>query len=47
MKINEEAIICIDCRLTGAIHCHDPFNCGGPWDTHTEENNEDQEELDA
>ena len=24
---------CEACRATGAIHCSDPGNCGGPWDT--------------
>ena len=23
---------CKPCRETGAIHCSDPANCGGPWD---------------
>lgn len=23
---------CEPCRATGAIHCSDPANCGGPWD---------------
>ena len=23
---------CEPCRATGAIHCADPENCGGPWD---------------
>ena len=22
---------CIPCRETGALHCHDPLHCGGPW----------------
>lgn len=22
---------CKPCRETGAIHCSDPENCGGPW----------------
>lgn len=22
---------CEPCRQTGAIHCADPANCGGPW----------------
>ena len=25
---------CDPCRETGAIHCSDPENCGGPWDVH-------------
>ncbi len=24
---------CEPCRETGAIHCADPQNCGGPWTT--------------
>ena len=24
---------CKACRETGMIHCCDPLNCGGPWDT--------------
>jgi hypothetical protein len=23
---------CEECRATGAVHCSDPENCGGPWD---------------
>lgn len=23
---------CDACRWVGMIHCHDPQNCGGPWD---------------
>jgi hypothetical protein len=23
---------CEPCRATGAVHCADPENCGGPWD---------------
>lgn len=23
---------CEPCRATGAVHCSDPENCGGPWD---------------
>lgn len=23
---------CEPCRATGALHCADPENCGGPWD---------------
>ncbi len=26
-----EPLRCEDCRKTGAIHCSDPENCGGPW----------------
>ena len=25
---------CEPCNATGAIHCADPANCGGPWDDH-------------
>ena len=25
---------CEACRETGAIHCSDPENCGGPWTAH-------------
>ena len=25
---------CEPCRATGAVHCSDPENCGGPWDKH-------------
>jgi hypothetical protein len=25
---------CEPCRATGAVHCSDPANCGGPWDDH-------------
>lgn len=24
---------CEPCRATGLVHCGDPMNCGGPWDT--------------
>lgn len=27
---------CDPCRETGAIHCADPSNCGGPWDARKE-----------
>lgn len=27
----EEQKVCEPCRNTGAIHCSDPVNCGGPW----------------
>lgn len=27
----EEQKVCEACRNTGAIHCSDPVNCGGPW----------------
>jgi hypothetical protein len=26
-----EPLRCEACRETGAIHCSDPENCGGPW----------------
>lgn len=26
-----ESLRCGACRETGAIHCSDPENCGGPW----------------
>ena len=26
-----EPLRCKACRETGAIHCSDPENCGGPW----------------
>lgn len=33
---------CKACRETGAIHCSDPENCGGPWTVHlTPEINEE------
>ena len=33
---------CEACRETGAIHCSDPENCGGPWTVHlTPEINEE------
>jgi len=25
---------CKPCRQTGMVHCSDPENCGGPWDSH-------------
>ena len=28
---------CEACRETGAVHCADPANCGGPWDARAQE----------
>lgn len=31
LALEGNAVFCRPCRETGAIHCSDPANCGGPW----------------